>query len=588
MEALVLVVDVGASTGVQPPDGRPSFLETALRCCDRVVQRKLFSAPKDHVALVLIGSDATDNALADGDQYQHVSLARRLAPADWQLVHLLQDELHASAAQGDWLDGLVVALDHLEASGRVHKYAERRLVLLTDFAGPLCADQLDAIAAGLRRLEVDLTVIGVELSDAAPVDAAGGGGDEPRAGPSRPPGSLRHDGKPKTQRQLDGEAVAARLIDSLDCDFHAFEQALPQLLFFRKRATRAAPWNAPLQIGDNLTIPITGYSQVRKATPPSWKKLTVDEQPEAVRQRKLYELQDDERTVVPVEDTLRAFSYGTTLVPFSADDEKRLKYSSGAPCSLQVLGFTAAANVHPYQFLGTQTVQIVARRDDAAAETALSALIHALLETDMVAITRRTYRAGLMPLLGALLPLIHHSFECLVFVQLPFCEDVRGPLFEPLPETFGDGQLAAVDQLLDAMDLTAPAARPVAERLAPGALIGTVSPVDDFVTLLGRDDVQFDELCAQMQRVIASLVREVMLRPMLLDKTLSAIVCLRQHCCRIAPLAYNTWRLGPITVSESVHPAGTDEEAEQFYRSVQAEQAAPADVDMAEDLLDDL
>ena len=359
-----------------------------------------------------------------------------------------------------------------------------------------------------------------------------------------------------------------------------------------------------------------------------------------------------------------------------------------------------------------QTVQVVARKDDAGAEAALSALIHALQETDMVAVARRTYNNGGAPRLGALLPNIRHELECLVWVQLPFAEDVRNPLFPSLPSTVARAALEAVDKLIDAMDLTAPEAETAAARLEAGGLvspqfqrlyqvlsaralypgaplppvdkdllcqlspdpalaapealravaavcpleevmqphqrretgrdvfrpaaeaaadvgpaatvadvtsaavteIGTVNPADDFDTLLRRDDVRFDELCSQMQRVISRLVRESLSRPALLDKTLAAISRLRTACCGVSPATYNTWveesraqlterpavwqrlcgdKLGPIVASESTHPAADDERATRFYEggaaaAAAAEEVQAAELEAAEDLLDDL
>ncbi|KAF0314510.1 X-ray repair cross-complementing protein 5 [Amphibalanus amphitrite] len=738
MEALVIVLDVGPSTGTLCADGGATFIDTALLCCDRIAQRKLFEDKnKDHMAVVVVGSEESDNRLADADadQYQHVSLARRLAPVDWPLVRMLSpDRLHATEAQGDWLDGLVVALDHLVEMSRTHKYQQRRIVLLTDFGGPLCTDQLDAIKAGLRKYDVDLMAIGTELatdgSDEMQLKPTGKtetaddlqmktedglalGGGEPRPGPSGARGLYRHDGKAKTRQQLEGESAVVQLIRAVDGGFFTFEQALPQLLFFHKRKSRAAPWNAPLQIGESLSINITGYSQIKKVTMPSWRKLAAGPQPAPVKRRTTYERQDEQRSAVPFEKTERAYRYGTTLVPFSRLDQQELEYRSGAPRSIQVLGFTSASNVGPHLYQDTQTVQVVARRGDAGAEAALSALIHALQETDMVAVARRTYNNGGTPRLGALRPNIRHDLECLVWVQLPFAEDMRNPLFPPLPTAVPQETLSAVDQLIDAMDLTAPAAEEASERLEPGALlspqfqrlyqvlaaralhpgeplpppdadllrqlspdpalaapdalravaaacpltelllphqrretgrdvfqaaaaaapdqagpaatvtdlikpevteVGTVNPAEDFDVLLRRDDVRFDELCSQMQRVISRLVRESLTRPALLEKTVAAIGRLRTACRGVSPAAYNAWvaeargqlserpavwqrvvadRLGPIVASESAHPAAEEAEATRFYDGGAAAAAAveavqAAEQEAAEDLLDDL
>ena len=42
----------------------------------------------------------------------------------------------------------------------------------------------------------------------------------------------------------------------------SFEEALPQLIMFEKRTQGSANWNAMLDIGEELKIPITGRIKV--------------------------------------------------------------------------------------------------------------------------------------------------------------------------------------------------------------------------------------------------------------------------------------------------------------------------------------
>ncbi|XP_033727252.1 X-ray repair cross-complementing protein 5-like [Pecten maximus] len=53
----------------------------------------------------------------------------------------------------------------------------------------------------------------------------------------------------------------------------------------------------------------------------------------------------------------------------------------------------------------------------------------------MVAIVRRVYSAASGPKLGCLIPHIKADYECLLYVELPFMEDVRQFTFGSLPIT---------------------------------------------------------------------------------------------------------------------------------------------------------
>lgn len=50
------------------------------------VQRQVFSESKDEIALVLYGTESTDNALAGKDQYQNITVHRHLMLPDFDLL----------------------------------------------------------------------------------------------------------------------------------------------------------------------------------------------------------------------------------------------------------------------------------------------------------------------------------------------------------------------------------------------------------------------------------------------------------------------------------------------------------------------
>jgi hypothetical protein len=64
---------------------------------------------KDEVALMLLGSDETENSL----NYKNIKLTHSLALPSWEMVQFVSN-LKGTTVNGDWLDAVVVAMDVLK------------------------------------------------------------------------------------------------------------------------------------------------------------------------------------------------------------------------------------------------------------------------------------------------------------------------------------------------------------------------------------------------------------------------------------------------------------------------------------------
>lgn len=69
---------------------------------------------------------------------------------------------------------------------------------------------------------------------------------------------------------------------------------------------------------------------------------------------------------------------------------------------------------------------------DSPSSVALSALVHALAETESIGVVRYVKRARSFPHLGVVIPAIKTDYDCLYYVNVPFAEDLRSYLFAPL------------------------------------------------------------------------------------------------------------------------------------------------------------
>lgn len=356
----------------------------------------------------------------------------------------------------------------------------KRIVLFTDFSSEFSVSRHEEVTTGLRASGIQLFVIGPKFSedDAEEVDnepsfemkdgssveikdepgfsvkpePSSGGSDNTK--PSKKQ-ILNWNGKSKTTVQQAGETLAEEMVSKTDGVLCTFKDALSQLLYFEQKDKGSAYWNTTLDIGPDFKIPISGRIKVQQSTLPTWKKEYKDDPSQHIRDEVSYHLGDEMQTEVPQEEIIEGYLFGTTLVPCSDEDVSRM-YCSNSPRSLSVVGFTEASRVPHNLRIGNQVVAVTAPDGNEPAAEALSALIHALAELDMVAIARRVYSKNFDPQIGALFPEINEDYECLLWTQLPYSQNIQSPVFPSLQkkiEKLKKVEKDAMDSLINAMTL---------------------------------------------------------------------------------------------------------------------------------------
>ncbi|XP_053328065.1 X-ray repair cross-complementing protein 5 [Spea bombifrons] len=457
--AVVLCMDVGFAMS-HSNRGEESPFEQAKKVMTLFLQRQVFAESKDETAVVLFGTDGTDNALAARDQYQNISVLRHLYVPDFELLEKIQNEVEPGSRQADFLDALVVCMDILQRETLGKKFEKLHIAVFTDLSSPFVADQVEVIVANLKQAGITLQFFlpfPVDEEDEGLGEGPSGRGDAGNAETRRGPGKgLSDDQRAGVQMvrkimfSLDGE-------DGLD-EVYTFRESLEQLSIFKKIERRPMAWPCQLTVGSHLSIRIVGYKCVtEEKVKKSWAVVDAKTlKKEDVQKETVYCLDNDEETEIEKDDTIQGFRYGSDIVPFAKVDQEQMKYKTEGKC-FAVLGFTKSSLIDRNHYMGNQVVKIFAPKDDEAANVALSALINALHEMEMVAIVRYAYDRRSNPQVGAAFPLIKEKYECLVYVQLPFMEDLRQFLFSSLENnkkfTPTDAQLSAVDSLIDSMSL---------------------------------------------------------------------------------------------------------------------------------------
>ncbi|KAM4868499.1 X-ray repair cross-complementing protein 5 isoform 1-T1 [Urocitellus parryii] len=455
--AIVLCMDVGFAMSNSCP-GEESPFEQAKKVMTMFVQRQVFAESKNEIALVLFGTDGTENALAAGDQYQNITVHRHLMLPDFDLLEDIESRIQPGSQQADFLDALIVCMDVIQNETVGKKFEKKHIEVFTDLSSPFSKDQLDIIIHNLKKSGISL-----QFFLPFPIAKINGTGDRGDGslylddrGPSFPQKGI-------TEQQKEGIQMVKNVMMSLEGEdgldeIYSFRESLRQLCVFKKIERRSMPWSCQLTIGSNLSIKIVAYKSITlEQIKKTW--MVVDARTlkkEDIQKETVYCLNDDDETEVPKEDTIQGFRYGSDIVPFSKVDEEQMKYKSEGKC-FSVLGFCRSSQVQRKFFMGSQVLKVFAAKGDKAAAVALSSLVHALDELDMVAVVRYVYDRRANPQVGVAFPYIKDAYECLVYVQLPFMEDLRQYMFSSLKNnkkfTPTEAQLSAVDALIDSMSL---------------------------------------------------------------------------------------------------------------------------------------
>ncbi|NWR65959.1 XRCC5 protein, partial [Bucorvus abyssinicus] len=452
--AIVLCLDVGYTMSTSAP-GEESSLEQAKKIMTKFVQRQVFAESKDEVAVVLFGTDGTRNDLASGDQYQNITVHRSLMLPDFDLLEDIQDVIKPGSEQADFLDAIIVCMDLLQKETIGKKYEKRHIELFTDLSSPVSEDQLAIIIANLKK-----TGISLQFFLPYPMDVDDGD-TSASAHFHMPRNSFSKKGL--TAQQKEGIDVVRKLMHNLDEEggleeIYTFRESLERLSMFKKIERRPMAWPCQLTIGSNLSIRIVAYKSV---TEEKVKKVwtVVDaktHRKDDVQKETVYCLNDDDETEVQRDDTIQGFRYGSDIVPFSKEDEEQMKYKTESKC-FSVLGFTRSSQIQGHYYMGNQVLKVFAAKDDENAAVAFSALVHALDELKVVAIVRYAYDRRSNPQVGVAFPYIKDAYECLIYVQLPYMEDLRQYIFSSLKNNKKciptADQLSAVDSLIDSMNL---------------------------------------------------------------------------------------------------------------------------------------
>lgn len=448
-EAICLVIDTGATASQRPPGGR-SFLEAALECASLLVERRLFAESKDEFAVVMFGSEDTNNNLS----YENINvLERGLAVADWELVSFLREHVSGTSLEPDWMDGVIVALDFLKSASENKKYSSLKIVLFSEVGCPSSIDQeqLEFIINGIKNLDnVDFSFFGPDWADhlfddedsqnGTDSDSVDNGQAQPSTSRGEPTkGSWKnklYKSKQKTRIQEENEIFLKALVNVSEGFSGSMNCAVESFIFKNKKGKKPTGWKVCFTLGPDIRINTTGYVLLRRESPKQWKRCLAKggDEEEELRPETHYHREKEGRVEeVDQEDVVMGYRYGNEIVSLTEQDEAAVKFEGG-PKSMSLFGFLSRDQVRIQDLVGDGCMVFMPTEADGNSQRAWAALVQAMLELNMVMVVRKVYSKASAPRLGALVPEYNDEGELILcHVELPFAEDIKDLQLPSLP-----------------------------------------------------------------------------------------------------------------------------------------------------------
>lgn len=134
------------------------------------IRNKIFFNPKDEIALVLFGTEETENHLADEQGgYDHIKTQTPMSLPGLDLVRFVNNSIVPSQSedtQADFFDALVLGLDLVVKGTAGKKIKEYDVIMFTDAAMQFTeGGQMTQIINGYVDNGVALRVIGIGGED---------------------------------------------------------------------------------------------------------------------------------------------------------------------------------------------------------------------------------------------------------------------------------------------------------------------------------------------------------------------------------------------------------------------------------------
>ncbi|XP_034129405.1 uncharacterized protein LOC117584557 [Drosophila guanche] len=430
-ECLVIVLDIRNCAAEE-------FKLKSVKCAAEIVKDKIVCSSKDHVSFVLVGSDSAYN----DNKCPNVTYFKEgvLQLCSWQLLLDLFTFVNATACeQGEWLDGIKVALD-MQDKALVFKPARQRILLLFDFNSvPQNYGEFNSITDTLLNSGIELIVGSHNI---AYIDNAESG--DPQA--------IFNFSRKCTPEELENQKYAMSLVPRCNATLCSFKETLQTV--FRVTNRRPWSWNAKLYIGSKISINVQGVIAMKNQTPVKLQRVWADADEQVSRETRHF-IKGAEVTPLP-EDLMTGYMLGGTAVPY---DDALIEPKAPHPPGLHFFGFIKRESVPDEYFCGDSLYLLVHQKGSTASANKLDALVRALDSSKHAMLCWKIYSPKLnTPKMVILLPKLPDDNHpaTLYMLELSYTSQHHFwdfPSLRTAKSECSDEQLEAIDRLIDSTNL---------------------------------------------------------------------------------------------------------------------------------------
>ncbi|EDW40007.1 GL15436 [Drosophila persimilis] len=428
-ECLVIVLDVRTCAA-------EDFKLKSVKCVAEILKDKIVCSSKDYVSFVLVGSAKNTDDCQNVIYFKEGSVQL----CSWQLLLDLFTFVNETACeQGEWLDGIKVALD-MQENALALKPARRRILLLFDFNSmPQSYEKFNSITDELLNSGIELIVGSHNI---AYIDNMESG--EPQA--------IFNFSRKCTAEELENQKYALNLVPRCNATLCSFKETLQTV--FRVTNRRPWSWNSTLCIGSKISINVQGMIAMKNQTPVKLKRVWAVSDEEVSRETHHF-MKGAEVTPLP-EDLMTGYMLGGTAVPY---DDTLLEPKAPHPPGLHFFGFIKRDSVPDEYFSGDSLYVVAHQKGSTVSANKLDALVRALDSSNHAMLCWKIYSPKLnTPKMVILLPKLPDDSHpaMLYMLELSYTSQHHFWDFPSLRTTkseCSEEQLEAIDRLIDSTDL---------------------------------------------------------------------------------------------------------------------------------------
>jgi len=424
-EATIYIIDINPPMWVKNETTKLSGYDYAKKIISELLHIKLISGRKmDKVGIILIGTEESDNSLADGESYLNISVKYQISQSSLEMLNTIMNEVKNENTYGDLLDSIVIASDMINSHCKNLKY-KKTIYLITDGNSKIVNDdegQNTSIANFIRDKDIQLNIIVVDY-----------GGDEENP---------NLDNISDIKRS--NEEFFRNFAEMASGEVWSVNEALEILNEFRTKDVKATTLlRGPLTLGippNAIEMSCWVYTKTKELTLPSAKKYSavseaaagdIEEKTFAVDMERVYSIKmntkDGEKDVeVAQENLVKGYRYGKSIVPFSSIDEEQLALQNEK--GLTILYFFPKEKLRR-EWLMSNVLKIVSEPLNKPSEECFSALVQSMAMNNLVALIKLVRIKNAQPRIGVAIPIIKANYDCMYWCQLPYSDDYRSYTF---------------------------------------------------------------------------------------------------------------------------------------------------------------